>query len=71
MLESRRKAEDREGLLKPTRREGVGEPALKPGASGEGDDRKNGVQSRAQNRIWEIRPSGMAGGFGKRDSWWN
>lgn len=40
---------------------GVCEPALKPRASWEGGDLINGVQSRDQNRIWEIRPSGIAG----------
>ncbi len=50
------------GCRQTMRTRGVGAPALELQPAREGLDPENGVQSRGQNRIREIRPSGIVGG---------
>src|SRR5215469_6808737 len=71
VLEPRRKAEDREGLLKPTRREGYASRRLSLTRAGKVKIGKMACRAEIRTGYGKSVRPGSLGGFGKRNPWWN
>lgn len=69
--EPKREAEDREGLLKPTRREGYASRRLSLARAGKVKIGKMACRAEIRTGYGKSVRPGSQGGFGKRDRWWN